>query len=96
MSLVAIKNKFQIVIPQSVREQIGIRVGDLLEAKVERGKITFTPKCVVDRGIAESLADFEKGRSFGPFNSAESLVASLRRETGRLRGKKRIKPSATK
>jgi AbrB family looped-hinge helix DNA binding protein len=38
MSLVSVKNKFQVVIPQKVRERIGIQVGDLLEAKVERRK----------------------------------------------------------
>jgi hypothetical protein len=33
-----------------------------------------------DRGIAESLADFKAGRSYGPFSSARDLVAFLRRE----------------
>ncbi len=49
MSIVRVKNKFQVVIPESVRDQIGVEVGDVLEAKVERGKITFTPKSIVDR-----------------------------------------------
>ena len=84
MQLVAVKNKFQIVIPQALRAQIGIRVGDVLEAKVERGKITFTPKSVVDRGIAESLADFEAGRSYGPFKSAGDLVSSLHLEAAKI------------
>ncbi len=54
MSLVSVKNKFQVVIPLKVREKIGIQVGDLLEARVERGKITFTPKSVLDRAVAET------------------------------------------
>ena len=29
----------------------------------EAGKITFTPASVVDRGVADSLADFAAGRS---------------------------------
>jgi AbrB family looped-hinge helix DNA binding protein len=41
MALVSVKSKFQVVIPQDVREAVGIEVGDLLEAKVEAGKITF-------------------------------------------------------
>jgi bifunctional DNA-binding transcriptional regulator/antitoxin component of YhaV-PrlF toxin-antitoxin module len=48
------------VIPRSVREQVGIGVGDLLEARVERGKITFSPKSVVDRAVAEGWRTFEK------------------------------------
>jgi bifunctional DNA-binding transcriptional regulator/antitoxin component of YhaV-PrlF toxin-antitoxin module len=91
MQLVSVKNKFQIVIPQALRKQAGVRVGDILEAKLERGKITFTPKSVVDRGIAESLADFKAGRSYGPFNTAEDLVASLHRESTKLQRKNKSK-----
>ena len=47
MNLVTVKNKFQLVIPQSVRKQLGINLGDTLEVKVERGKLTYTPKTVV-------------------------------------------------
>lgn len=49
MSIVRIKTKYQVVIPASVRDEIGVKIGDLLEAKAERGKITLTPKSLVDR-----------------------------------------------
>ena len=78
MPIVTVKNKFQVVIPAKVRSEIGIEVGDLLEARVEKGRITFIPKSVVDRQIAESLADYKKGRSHGPFDSADEMVASLK------------------
>ncbi len=52
MSLVRIKGKYQITIPVELREEIDLEIGDLLEAKVEDNKITFTPKKVVDRDIA--------------------------------------------
>ena len=39
MHLVTVKNNFQVVIPQRVREQIGVAVGNVLEAKAEKGKI---------------------------------------------------------
>jgi AbrB family looped-hinge helix DNA binding protein len=80
MAVVAVKNKYQVVIPQRLREEIGLRVGDLLEARVERGKITFTPKTLVDRRVAESLADFEAGRSRGPFRTARAAIASMQKE----------------
>jgi len=89
MALVAVKNKYQVVIPQKVRERIRLRVGDLLEAGVERGKITFTPKVVVDRGIAESQADFRDGRAYGPFRSHAELVNSLHAETAKMHSKKK-------
>lgn len=49
MAIVTVKNKYQVVIPQSVRKELGIKTGDLLEAKVERGKLTYTRKTVIDR-----------------------------------------------
>ena len=86
--LVSVNSKYQVVIPQKVREKIGLNVGDRLEAKAEHGKITFTPKPVEDRGIEESLADFREGRTFGPFETHEELVKSLHAETAKLRSKK--------
>jgi AbrB family looped-hinge helix DNA binding protein len=78
MTIVTVKNKFQIVIPRSVRDKIGIHVGDLLEARVERGKVTFSPKSVVDRAIAEGLDDIRKGRVKGPFDTVDEMLASLK------------------
>jgi len=77
MDIVTVKNKFQIVIPQHVRELAHIKIGDLLEAGVEDGKITFTPKSLVDRHIAEGLEDARKGRTHGPYASADDAVAAL-------------------
>jgi AbrB family looped-hinge helix DNA binding protein len=84
MPLVSVKNKYQVVIPQSVREQIGLNVGDLLEARVERGKITFTPKSVVDRGIAEGLEDIKKGRVHGPYHSVPEALKAFQARTAKL------------
>jgi AbrB family looped-hinge helix DNA binding protein len=92
MALVSVKNKYHVVIPQDVREAIGIEGGDLLEAKVEAGKITFTPTSAVDRGVEESLADFAAGRSFGPFKTGNDLVNSLQKETAKVRSKTKRKP----
>ena len=78
MSLVAVKNKYQIVIPAKVRKEAGIKVGDLLEAKFERGKVVFIPKSVIDREIAEGLEDIQKGRFIGPFSSAKEALKALR------------------
>lgn len=94
MALVSVKNKYQVVIPREVREAVGVEVGDLLEAKAEAGKITFTPKSVVDRGIAESLADFSAGRSYGPFKTHKELTSSLHRQSAKIQPKARSKPKA--
>jgi hypothetical protein len=67
---------------------LSIAVGDILEASVERGKITFTPKSIVDRGIAESLAEFKEGRAFGPFGTHKEFIASLHKEPKAVRARK--------
>lgn len=77
MDIVTVKNKFQIVIPQHVREQVHVEIGDFLEAGVEDGKIIFTPKSLVDRDLAEGLEDARKGRTHGPDATAESAIAAL-------------------
>ena len=89
MTLVAVKNKYQIVIPAKVRKEAGIKVGDLLEAKFERGKVVFIPKSVIDREIAEGLEDIQKGRFYGPFNTADEAIASLHRNVKKLRRRKK-------
>jgi len=61
---------------------------ELPKAKPEHGKITLTLKPVVDPGIADSLADFKEGRTYGPFETHEELVRSLHDETAKLRSKR--------
>jgi bifunctional DNA-binding transcriptional regulator/antitoxin component of YhaV-PrlF toxin-antitoxin module len=88
MAIVTVKNKYQVVIPQALRKQVGVNIGDLLEAKVEQGKITFTPKTLIDTRIAESMADYKAGRSYGPFNSHKDLIGSLHKQAKKLKKKK--------
>lgn len=77
MEIVTVKSKFQIVIPQHVRERMHVEIGDILEAGVEDGKITFTPKSLIDRHLAEGLEDMRKGKTHGPYASVEKAVAAL-------------------
>ena len=91
LSLVKVKTKYQVTLPTALREQVGVSVGDVLEAKVEKGKITFTPKSIIDRHIAESLQDIKQGRSCGPFDSAEAMIRSLHQDANRSHSRKRSK-----
>jgi AbrB family looped-hinge helix DNA binding protein len=81
MAIVTVKNKFQVVIPQHVRDQIGVSIGDMFEATAKDGSIVFEPKSIVDRGIAQSMAQFKAGQSFGPFDTHEKFLAALHKET---------------
>lgn len=81
MLLVKVTDKYQVTLPVRVRQQAGVAVGDLLEARVEGKKITLVPKRVVDRELARALADVKHGRVRGPFPTAEATVQALRRPT---------------
>ena len=89
MEVVAVKNKFQIVIPQRVRAQVQVEVGDLLEAAVENGKIVFTPKSLVDRRVLEALEDLKQGRTHGPYGSAREAIHALETRAKRPATKRR-------
>lgn len=83
MELVTVKTKFQVVIPQSIRKRVRLDIGDLLEASFENGKITFTPKTVIDRHLAEGLEDITRGRTHGPYETAASAISALERRAGK-------------
>lgn len=82
MELVTVKTKFQVVIPHSIRKRVRLDIGDLLEASFENGKITFTPKTMIDRHLAEGIEDIARGRTHGPYASATEAISALERRTG--------------
>jgi len=44
-----VKDKFQVTIPTKIREELGLQVGDLLEADVQGNTIVLKPQMVVER-----------------------------------------------
>src|SRR6202035_391638 len=87
MAIVTVRNRYQVVIPQAIREKLGISRGDVLEAKVERGRLTYTPKTVIDRipaGKAEQARFFKQLRDEAPAWLEEIWAASKRRGTDKL------------
>lgn len=82
MSLVKVKNKFQVTIPTEIREAAHIKEGDILEVVLQDKAIVFKPKVVLDResveaSISEGLKDYREGRVFGPFDSVDGFRAAL-------------------
>lgn len=91
MSLVKVKTNGEVTLPSALRERAGLNVGDLLEARFEKGKITLTPKSLIDRRIEEGLEDIRRGRTYGPFDTADQMIESLQRNM-----KERAKAKKTK
>src|SRR5260370_23598285 len=76
MSIVIVKNKYQVVIPRRVREELGITRGDILEAKAERGKIIYTPKAILDRDAATGVT----GKRAGLLRALRAVQADARKK----------------
>lgn len=78
-----VKHKFQVTIPNRIREQLRLEVGDLMEAGVSGGMVVLRPKAVVDRDIEkeiqEGLEDIAHGRVFGPFRSVAEFKAAIKK-----------------
>ena len=76
-ALVKLQRKGQMVIPRSLREQVGVSEGALLEiVVVEGGKLLLTPQVTVDRSI---LADPKKSRK-ELLQQLSAVVAGIRQE----------------
>lgn len=74
MPLVKVKERFQVTIPNSLRESIGLEVGDILEATIENERIVLIPKTVVDKAtidakIQEGLKAAKEGKMTPAFSS---------------------------
>jgi len=85
--------KQRLVVPASVQRRARIKAGDRLEFRVSGGVITILPKLpsadseytpeqrrIINARLAESEEDLKKGRTFGPFNTADEMIASMKRE----------------
>ena len=80
MQIVRVKNKYQVVIPEEVRKEADIEIGDYLEAKVFKGGISFTPKSLLDRKLAQGLEEVRQGKTVGPFKNAKEMFKYLDRK----------------
>lgn len=68
MTLVRLRERAQITIPQEAREALKVREGDYFEAEVVEGKLVLSPVAVVDREEAKErlLASLQGSRHVGP------------------------------
>jgi len=74
MPLIKVKENFQVTIPDSIRREAGLAVGDYLEAMVEGDNIVLKPKAeadldAVDAAIEDGLRAYKEGRVTPAFSS---------------------------
>lgn len=94
-------NNTPLIIPSSVRRKAGFRSGQVLEIKASGGAITIVPKApnaadeytpaqrrAIDAELKQSLEEVRRGQVAGPFDTAEEMIASLKRQLRRRAAKK--------
>ena len=85
MTLMRIRPKGQLTLPDSIRRQVHLEEGDYLEVAVEEGAIVMRPKKLIDadqawfwtdawqRGEREANADIAQGRVRRSHNGDEFI-----------------------
>jgi AbrB family looped-hinge helix DNA binding protein len=93
-----VKKKTPIVVPESLRRRAGIKPGDRLEFKVSGGIINITAQGpyaedeytpAQRRAILTEIAEAQKGPYFGPFDTADEMIASIKTELKKRAPKKK-------
>lgn len=84
-TLTKVGPKYQVTIPKTAREAVGLKVGDFVEAEVTPMGIMLRPKLVLDRKVeirkrlAVAETDVKEGRTLGPFKSATAAVRAMKK-----------------
>jgi len=77
MEIVKVKNKYQIVIPEEIRKEANINIGDFLEVKNTKDGIRLEPKVLVDREFIGALKEFKLAKTLGPFRNSKEMFKFL-------------------
>ncbi len=95
---VVVSAKSELVVPRSVRRRAGLKSGQKVEFKVSGGVINIVPQLPVAddeytpaqrRIIDARLRKARKGPYYGPFDSVDEMLASLKRKRPRATRAKR-------
>ena len=91
MPLIKVKHNYQITIPNSLRKNLNIAVGDYLEAERQNGDLVLKPVKLVhsdqayfytkewQKGEAKADKDIRKGNLIGPFNNVADSLKVLKK-----------------
>jgi len=97
-----VKNKVGLTVPPAVQRQAGFKTGDVVEFKASGGVITIVPKLpnaddeytpAERRVIDAQLAEAEKGPFYGPFDTAEEMIAHMKSQLKKRAALRKVKRS---
>lgn len=82
MPVIKIGEHNEVVIPKDVRDQLGVKPGDLVQATFQPVvDVPYTDESLGPEARASleaGLKDVEEGRTYGPFDSAQDLIKHLK------------------
>ena len=87
MLVIKVLRHGQITLPKELREVLGVKEGDILEAEMKENQVVLKPKTLIDKipeseselseqgkaKIREAIEDYEKKKMSGPFRSAKEM-----------------------
>jgi len=87
MPVIKVLRHGQITLPKELREVLGVKEGDILEAEMKENQVVLKPKTLIDKipeseselseqgkaKIREAIEGYEKKRMNGPFRSAKEM-----------------------
>ena len=91
MSRVKVKQNYQITIPNSLRKDLKIAIGDFLEGEIQNGKLVLKPVKLVhpdqayfyteewQKGEVQADRDIVRGDVVGPFDNLEDSLNALKK-----------------
>jgi len=83
--LIQVRKKSQVTLPQSVRQELGIKEGDYLDVQVRDGEIVLKAKALIDKqqtwfwserwqhGEVEAQEDISTGHTYKFANAASAI-----------------------
>ncbi len=80
MPLVRVKQKYQVTLPSTVRQEANIQEGDTLEISVEDGNIVLVPQAITDRRDVQkdSILDLiGANKNSGLYKSVEDIDETI-------------------
>ena len=91
MPTIKITSNGAITLPAKFRKALDLKVGDFVNAEIEKGRIVIKPAKVIDaedswfytrewqEGEAEVDREIENGKVVGPFDNVEDAIDELKK-----------------
>jgi len=94
--MIKLSRSGQVTIPKEIREILHLKPGDTLRVMIEDSRVVLIPESAIDpdqawfwteewqEGEREADEDIRAGRVYGPFDTAEEMMADMEARRAQL------------